>query len=171
MNIYPTFTNVRSFTAYQFSKLRMQGLWESVFAKLSGNNSTLKIFPNSIPRKNHYRENIGLKTIRVNEVVGTLNRHSDFDYKFRPLRKHLLDRWVTTYLSLERDGWSPILVHKIGNEYYVEDGHHRVSIARSIGMVYIEAIVWEYCQDTHPNNSCHPQFYAQRNCVSAYATR
>jgi hypothetical protein len=151
MNIYPAFTNVRSFTAYQFSKLRMQGLWESAFAKLSGNNSTLKIFPKSFRRENHLRKNIGLNTIRVNEIVGTLNRRSD--------------------LSLNRDGWSPILVHKIGNEYYVEDGHHRVSIAWSMGMVYIEAIVWEYCQDTQPKNNCLPHSHVERSCIRVYATR
>jgi hypothetical protein len=149
----------------------MQGLWESAFAKLSGNNSTLKIFPKSFRRENHLRKNIGLNTIRVNEIVGTLNRRSDFDYKFRPLRKHLLDRWIDTYLSLNRDGWSPILVHKIGNEYYVEDGHHRVSIAWSMGMVYIEAIVWEYCQDTQPKNNCLPHSHVERSCIRVYATR
>ena len=171
MNIHPTFTNVRSFTAYQFSKLRMQGLLESVFAKLSGNYSALKIFPNSSHRRNHHQKNIGLNIIRLNEVVGTFDRRSDFDYKFRPLCKHLLGRWVNTYLSLERDGWPPILVHKIDNEYYVEDGHHRVSIARSVGMVYIEATVWEYCRDTKRKNDCHPQSYVERSCVRAYATR
>jgi hypothetical protein len=35
-------------------------------------------------------------------------------------------------------------VHKVGDHYYVEDGHHRVSVARALGIAFIQAKVWEY---------------------------
>ncbi len=169
MNIHPSFTNARSFTSYQFSRLRMRGLWASFLAKLSDKSSALKVFP--LQGNHPNRKYLGLKNIRVNEVVGTLDRQCDFDTKFRPLGKHLLDRWVNSYLSLERDGWSPILVHKIGDEYYVEDGHHQVSIARFMEMVYIEAIVWEYSRECPKICDCQPKKYVERSHANAYAAQ
>ena len=93
---------------------------------------------------------IGLQDISVKEIIGTLSRHSDFDHRFRPLKKNLLDRWINIYLLQEREGWPPILVHKVGDAYYVEDGHHRVSVARALGIVFIQAKVWEYPSDSKP---------------------
>lgn len=171
MNIYPSFTNARSFTAYQFSRLRMRGLWDSFLAKLSGRNLTLVTFAEKLRRDNPNRQLLSLKNIRVNEITGTLNRRSDFDDKFRPLGKHMLNRWVNTFISLERDGWSPIVVHKVEGEYYVEDGHHRVSVARFIGMVYIEAVVWEYSTDTPKVKGCPKQQNVEKGSVKAYATQ
>ena len=171
MNIYPSFTNARSFRSYQFSKLRMHGLWDVFLARLSGRSSKLRTFPENLHREIPNRKLLGMKNIRVNEVVGTLNRHSDFDTKFRPLGKHLLNRWVNTFLSLERDGWSPILVHKIGDEYYVEDGHHRVSVARSVGMLFIEAIVWEYSTHSQKTDYCHLESYATKSRLKAYTAQ
>src|SRR5215217_2729082 len=132
MNIFPSFTNARSFTSYTFSRLRRRSLLDLFLARLTGKNAKLATLPESVQRDYPNRRNVGVKYVRLDEVIGTLNRHSDFDHKFRPLGNHLLNRWVNTYLSLEREGWSPILVHHVGGEYYVEDGHHRVSIAQSI---------------------------------------
>jgi uncharacterized protein (DUF1015 family) len=41
-------------------------------------------------------------------------------------------------------GWPPIRVYQVGNLYFVEDGHHRVSVARQLGLKLIEAEIWEY---------------------------
>jgi hypothetical protein len=143
MNIHPTFTNTRSFTTYQFSALRMRAVRDSFLAKLTGRNSSLAAFPEYAQRERPNKKLIGLKDIRIDQIIGTLNRGCDFDDQFRPLRKHLSNRWVNI-LNLDPDGWEPILVHKVGEQYYVEDGHHRVSVARSIGMLFIHAKVWEY---------------------------
>ena len=164
MNQYPILTNARSSITYEFSRLRMQGLYASFLAKLSGRNSSLKIFSHQVRRENPNRKYLGVKSIRVTEVVGTLNRDADFDNKFRPCGKHLLERWARAFLSLNTDGWSPIVAHKVGDEYYVEDGHHRVSVARSVGMMFIEAIVWEYSKDWRKAHDCQQKRYVERNC-------
>ena len=144
MNMQPSFTNIRSLTSYKFSALRMRALRDSFWAKLTGRNSRLAIFPEHTLRDHPNRKLIGVKDIRIDQVIGTLNRECDFDDKFRPLGKHLLNRRVNIFVNLDPDGWEPILVHKIGEQYYVEDGHHRVSVARSIGKLFIQAKVWEY---------------------------
>lgn len=169
MNLYPSFTNVRSFTSDQFSRLRTRAVWDAFLAKLSGRDWLPATFPAESDHSN--RKLLGVKTIHVSKIIGTLNRTSDFDHQFRPLGRHLLNRWVDTFINHDLDGWAPILVHKIGEDYYVEDGHHRVSVARSIGMLFIEANVWEY--STHPPKlSCAEEKEYSRRCgVEAYAAQ
>jgi hypothetical protein len=116
-----------------------------------GKTTDLATFPEEAPQKSPNRKFIGMEDIPVERIAGTLNRQSDFDHKFRPLNKHLIERWVNVYLALEKEGWLPILVHKVGETYYVEDGHHRVSIAQALGMTVIPARVWDYpCQNQEP---------------------
>lgn len=38
----------------------------------------------------------------------------------------------------------PIIVYKVGNEYYVLDGNHRVAIAKELGIEFIDAEVIEF---------------------------
>jgi ParB-like chromosome segregation protein Spo0J len=35
----------------------------------------------------------------------------------------------------------PIEVIQIGEHYFVNDGHHRISVARALGIAYIDALV------------------------------
>jgi hypothetical protein len=144
MNIHPSFTNIRSHLSHKFFTLRTDARRDAFWAKLMGRNTTLSLFPEEAPEKSPNRKYMGAEEILVENIVGTLNRQSDFDHKFRPLNKHLRDHWVNVYLALERDDWPPILVHKVGDHYYVEDGHHRVSIAQALGIAFIPAKVWEY---------------------------
>ena len=144
MNIYPTFTNLRSYTSYTFSELRMRALRDTLWAKWTGRSSSLATFPTEVQQDRPNKKLLGLKEIPVDQIIGSLHRVTDFDDQFRPLKKHLLDRWVDTFISLNRDEWAPILVHKIGEQYYVVDGHLRISVARATGLVFIEAKIWEY---------------------------
>lgn len=144
MNPSLPFTSMRSYLSYEFSSLRRRALREAALARLTGRNTKLPTTPEQALREHPNRSLLGVKDIPVEQIAGTLYRKGDFDHKFRPLKWHMLERWVDTYIALEHDGWPPILVHKIGEKYYVEDGHHRISIARSIGMAFIEAEVSEH---------------------------
>lgn len=144
MNMYPHLTNVRSSLADKFYALQTPARRDAIWAKLFGQSTHLPMFPEEAPEKSPNRKFIGMKEIPLEQIVGTLNRDSDFDHKFRPLKSYLRDRWINVYLSLEDGGWPPIVVHKVGEQYYVEDGHHRVSVARSLDRTFIEAKIWEY---------------------------
>ena len=169
MNIHPSFTHLRSNTEYKFSSLRMRALRDLFLAKLIGRNSKLIKFHEQVQRVGHNRRMLGVQDVRVKQIVGTLNRDCDFDDQFRPLGKHLLERWVNTFIRLQRDEWSPILVHKLGEQYYVEDGHHRVSVARSVGMMYITANVWEYQSQPTQTESCGAMRCTERAFSKTYA--
>ncbi len=169
MNMYPSFTNVRSSIADKFYALQTPARRESIWARLIGQNTSLALFPEEAPRKSPNRKFIGVQDIPVEQIIGTLNRNNDFDHKFRPLKSYLRDRWINVYLSLEKDDWTPIVVHKVGDGYYVEDGHHRVSVARSLGRAFIQAKVWEYPTQAAKKKPCPSEPCAERSSAKAYA--
>ena len=169
MNIHPSFTNIHSATTHEFSRLRMRALRALFLAKLIGKDSKLMKFHEQLQRAGSSGKLIGVQDVRVDQIVGTLNRDSDFDDQFRPLGKHLLERWVKTFISLQRDEWAPIVVHKLGEQLFVEDGHHRVSVARSVGMVFITANVWEYQSQPAQAESCEARQCTERAFSKIYA--
>ena len=169
MNLYPPLTNLRSHLSYQFSSLRMRALGGLLWRRLRGKRAQLAVFPEEAPQTNPNRRFAGLQDIPIEAIIGTVNRLSDFDHKFRPLKKHLRDRWVNAFLTLQTEGWSPLLVHKVGEHYYVEDGHHRVSVAQALGIVFVEAKVWEYLPKEAKAKKCDPNPCEQRRSIQEYA--
>jgi hypothetical protein len=91
---------------------------------------------NAVPR--------GLQEIPLVQIVGSLGRAADFDRHFRPLHDSQRDRWANIWVMHKLKGWDPIMVRQIGNLYFVEDGHHRTSVARAINLPGISAYVTEY---------------------------
>jgi len=170
MNMFPSFTTLRSFLSYQFTALRMRAIRDRFWAKLSGSQSELKLFPGSGQPLFRSRRLLGLQTIRVDQITGSLNRNTDFDHQFRPLKEHVLNRWVDAYILHERDGWSPVLVHKVGDQYFVEDGHHRVSVARALGMDFMEAAVWEHSTRSQPSSVCPDAKCTEKSSAKVYVT-
>jgi hypothetical protein len=87
---------------------------------------------------------LGLQTIRLDTIVGTLDRGRDFDRRFRPASSRLQGRWVRLALAQRRgEALPPIEVYRVGGCHFVEDGHHRVSIARATRQQTIDAYVTE----------------------------
>ena len=87
---------------------------------------------------------LGLKTIRLSTVVGTVDSNRDFDRRFRPTSARVRERWEQLALA-QRRGASipPIDVYRVGELHFVRDGHHRVSIALATGRTTIDAYVTE----------------------------
>jgi hypothetical protein len=144
MSLKPASANCYIMAANKFLEQRARALRHSMLAKLSGQSTKLDMFPENVQRDHPNRKLSGVTDIRIDQIIGSVGRDVDFDRDFRPLGKHLLERWVNIFVNLNPDSWSPILVHKVGEQYYVEDGHHRISVARALGMLYIQANVWEY---------------------------
>jgi hypothetical protein len=169
MFLSPTVTHNRNLAVEEFYSLRMDALRESFLDNILGRNNCLVSFPDKIKPNISNRKFLGVKDIPVEKIIGTLGRNCDFDTKFRPINKHLRDRWVNVFVSLDAEDWPPILVHKIGDVYYVEDGHHRTSIARSTGRAFISAEVWEYSTNSFKENNCQPEPSYSSSCCSAGA--
>ena len=87
---------------------------------------------------------LGLQTIQLNSVVGTVDSTRDFDRRFRPTTGRVRERWERLALAQRRgESIPPIDVYRIGDLYFVQDGRHRVSIAIATGAKTIEAYVTE----------------------------
>lgn len=90
---------------------------------------------------NHEFRNLGLQQVPIERIVGS-GRYRDFSLTFRPLRQESNGRWQSI-ASARRQGVKlpPPLLYQVGDAYFVEDGNHRISVARSEGQEYIEANV------------------------------
>lgn len=150
----PSFTGIYSFAADEFNRIRTRARLNHLFSELIGRKNGLKGLADIHSLDLRNKRNLGIRNIPTAAITGTLGRNTDFDGNFRPLRRHLLQRWVNIYLRLDSEGWAPILVHKLGDEYFVEDGHHRVSVAKTVGMLYIEAEVWDHSGVQTQQPSC-----------------
>jgi hypothetical protein len=88
--------------------------------------------------------NLGLQTIALDTVVGTVDSRRDFDRHFRPTSSRVRERWERLALAQKRgESIPPIDVYRIGDLHFVKDGHHRVSIAIATGQQVIDAYVTE----------------------------
>ena len=88
----------------------------------------------------------GIQEIPLDRVVGSAGpaKARDFDPAFLPVSRRLRDRWARVYTAMVEGGEvPPIDVYQVGENYYVIDGHHRVSVARSLGRDSIAARVTE----------------------------
>jgi hypothetical protein len=86
----------------------------------------------------------GMQTVFIRCITGSVERAEDFDAEFRPRSVHVRERWVGIASAMQRGEYlPPIELYKVGDEYYVVDGHHRVSVMRYHGQLYIEAHVTE----------------------------
>jgi uncharacterized ParB-like nuclease family protein len=89
----------------------------------------------------------GEREIPVDHIVGSAAgdaKGTDFDAAFLPLQRRTRDRWTRIYRAMvEGDELPPIDVYKVDDNYYVIDGHHRVSVAKKLGRATINARVIE----------------------------
>jgi hypothetical protein len=87
---------------------------------------------------------LGLQVIPLDSIVGTVDRSRDFDRRFRPTSRRVRRRWEGIAEAIRRgQSMPPVDVYRIGDLHFVRDGHHRVSVARAMGLDTIDAYVTE----------------------------
>jgi len=100
----------------------------------------------------------GIQTVPLDRIVGSLNRYDEFDRAFKPVDDHLAERWQNIdYAFYKSIGLPPILLYKVGQVYFVVDGHHRVSVAREQGQVEIDAEVREVTSKVNITPDIRPE--------------
>jgi len=95
------------------------------------------------------RRYVGVVPIDVASIIGTADREGDFDRRFTALRSSLRERQVRLARAFPNGEFAPIVVEKLGDAYFVVDGHHRVALARRRGMASIDAEVTEVTARWH----------------------
>ena len=128
-----------------FSRARFKAFLNRAFAAISGKPTTLLSY-DEIKQSLHIGGPIyrGVHTVRVDQIVGSLNRYHEFDRAFLPAENKLAERWQNIDSAFYKDiSLPPVVLYKVGQVYFVVDGHHRVSVARQQGQEFIEAEVRE----------------------------
>jgi hypothetical protein len=88
------------------------------------------------------RRYTGRQRVPINHIRGSQGRVQDFDHDFYPLQDHNRDRWLRVAGARQRGkSLPPVDLIQVGSIYFVEDGHHRISVARALGQQAIEAAV------------------------------
>lgn len=90
------------------------------------------------------RRRVGVRTIPLDRIVGTLRHPSQNTGDFLPLPRLRGRNWQARWQRLTRamdrlEVLPPIDAVQVGDEYWVEDGHNRVAAALRAGAVDIDA--------------------------------
>jgi hypothetical protein len=87
---------------------------------------------------------VGRQAVPLNQIrsSATSVRCNDFDANFRLRRHHTESRWQRISAARRRGiKLPPVALFQVGDTYFVEDGHHCVSVARAYRDQEIEAEV------------------------------
>jgi len=85
---------------------------------------------------------MGLRTVPIKQIAGSEGRYRDFNKYFLPKKDHLRQRWQKVDEAHIKDIVLPsILLYEIGGVYFVRDGNHRVSVAKTQNVEFIDAEV------------------------------
>jgi hypothetical protein len=133
---------------FDYSRARRRQLVSKLGRRLRGQPSDVGLilpFDEVVEALGRVSErSVGLQSIQLDSIVGTVGRQRDFDREFRPVSGRTRTRWERI-ANAQRRGQDlpPISVYRIGDMHFVRDGHHRVSVARAQGLTHIDAYVTE----------------------------
>lgn len=138
----------RSTAAQEWEKARSKAFWSNMLNILSPSHNELLSF-DEISARLRLKSAIyrGRQNVLLDNIIGSVGRYHDFTREFLPKENIDEDRWkgvAAAFLNPGGRGVPPIELFKIGNNYFVKDGNHRVSVARQLGLVDIEAYIWEF---------------------------
>ncbi|MDQ4106726.1 MAG: hypothetical protein M3157_06090 [Actinomycetota bacterium] len=143
----PEFMNIGEQTDADFSRARRKAFLRRVGAFLRNDpGSNLLLSFDEVKRALGAVEQvyIGLRTVQVEKIIGSVGRHRDFDRAFLPSKGDVGKRWKRIDAMMRRtEELPPVSLYKIGDAYFVQDGNHRISVARQLGVEMIDAEVTE----------------------------
>jgi len=140
-----------------FARARRRAILQDLTAVIARRPNTLRSFAEARRAAAVVGERPrGVLTVPVERIVGSTDRVADYDRAFRPRRSHDAARWQSVARAYHQGKELPaVRLYQLGDAYYVVDGHHRVSVARSLGRDYIDAEVVEVRTGRPPrSNRC-----------------
>jgi len=92
---------------------------------------------------------LGVIQVPLDEIVGSVGRARYFPEGLRPGSGLTPSRVKRLVAALDRgEALPPVQLYRIGHEYFVADGHHRVAAARLAGATDVDADVTVYVPET-----------------------
>lgn len=130
-----------------FARTYRQGRLKQMVAQFTGQPRKL-LWLSDVEQTHHVVDHneVGTRDIEVERIHGSLGKGDEFDRDFHPRRRGMVDRWVQVAQAIVDTNiiLPPIEVVQANDNYYVIDGHHRVSAARALGRLYVRANVTEW---------------------------
>ncbi len=131
-----------------FSRARRRALLRRVLARFRNNPASNRLLCFDDLRRALQADNrryLGRSVVEVEKIVGSLGRRKDFDGSFLPAKASVAERWKRIDRAFHRgEDLPPVELYKMGDAYFVLDGHHRVSVACYHGVPTVEAEVTEF---------------------------
>ena len=137
---------IREIAKQNFDHHHGQGILRAFWSKLTGQRYRLldiQAVQQNVQIKTC--SHIGLQVVPTELIVGSEGRSRDFDTAWRPLKAISKQRWTNIATARLKGVDMPAVdLIKVGNMYFVRDGHHRVSVAKYQGQLELEAnvIAW-----------------------------
>jgi hypothetical protein len=152
------FMSVEAQAEVDFDRARRRAFYGRVVARLRRECSRLLAFDEAGDgHLAHNRRRLGLRDVKVSKIVGSVGRSEAFDRTFMPASATLAERWKRVDRAFHRGLDLPaVRLYKMGDSYFVEDGNHRVSVARYQGVETIGADVIEF----FPLHNAHSRWAA-----------
>jgi len=129
-----------------FHAARAKAFYRDIIAHLMGKPSFLLPFE-AVKGKLKIKSQTykGLKTVEVDKIIGSLDRYKEFDNAFLPKKDHIRKRWIQIDRAVRlHEPLPPVQLYQIGDAYFVEDGNHRISVAKELDIKYIDAEIIEF---------------------------
>jgi ParB/Sulfiredoxin domain len=89
------------------------------------------------------------ETVDMERIVGSVGRAHEVSRDFRPPRRRRRqadnERFERVLRAMTRGpALPPVQLYRLGSDYYVLDGHHRLAAAISLGQLAVDAHVTEF---------------------------
>ncbi len=121
-----------------FNRAYSRGKLGQLWAKILGKDNHLKTLasqPVSTRRPTSH-----IVSVPIQQIKGSLGRSADFDVNFNPLQERSRSRWISVASAIQAGiPLPPVELVQVGDTYYVRDGHHRISVAKTMEQEAIEA--------------------------------
>jgi hypothetical protein len=131
-----------------FLRARRRAALGAMVARLRGEPSDVRLvlpYEEVVAALGYVSEHsAGKAVVALDAIVGSVDRGRDFDRSFRPTTGRMRSRWEHIATAMRRgEAMPPVDLVRVGQIYFVRDGHHRVSVARALGHADIDAMVTE----------------------------
>ncbi|MDR1388403.1 MAG: transcriptional regulator [Treponema sp.] len=134
---------VRQEAANDFSRARTKEMFSRIMHFVNPDRNKL-LSLNDVrailkPQSESYQ---GIEAVPIKLIVGSEGRYRDFNKYFLPRSDHLRSRWQSIDEARLTDiNLPPIQLYEAGGVYFVRDGNHRVSVAKTMGVEAVDAEV------------------------------
>lgn len=131
----------------EFRRAKIRGSWDSLLSRLTGCRAHLLSLDAVVKRPDPaLMVDRGLQDVPVKEITGSVGRDQEYTRHFLPRLggENDKERWRKIYTLISTGGGlPPVELYRVGRDYFVKDGHHRVSVAKYLDWESIQAHVIE----------------------------